>query len=217
VGVVPDATHLTAFFVAALTIALIPGPGLLYVLARSLGGGREEGLRSSVGTGVGGLTHVVAAAAGLSAIIATSATAFSVVKYVGAAYLIWLGGKALFSRDGAGPPTTGASRAPRASNAFRQGILTEALNPKTALFFLTFLPQFCQPEHGPLALQVLVLGATSVVLNTLVDFAVALGAGRISERLHRRPVLWRRQQTAAGGILVGLGVYAALAGHRADK
>src|SRR3712207_375084 len=119
----PDAAHLTAFAVAAVTIALIPGPGLLYVLARSLGGGRDEGLRSSYGTGVGGLFHVVAAAAGLSAIIATSATAFTVVKYLGAAYLVWLGAKALLSRNGGAPAIEATAR----SNALRQGILTEAL------------------------------------------------------------------------------------------
>src|SRR5215212_9914169 len=169
----PDAAHVSAFVLAALTIALIPGPGVLYVLARSLGGGRDEGLRSSVGTGAGGLVHVVAAAAGLSAVIATSATAFTVVKYVGAAYLIWLGAKALFSPDRRAPVGDTNEPLPAASTAFRQGILTEVLNPKTALFFLTFLPQFCQPEHGPVALQVLVLGAVSVTLNTLVDFAVA--------------------------------------------
>jgi threonine/homoserine/homoserine lactone efflux protein len=214
---VPDATHLSAFVLAALTIALIPGPGVLYVLARSLGGGREEGLRSSVGTGVGGLVHVVAAAAGLSAIIATSATAFSMVKYLGAGYLIWLGSKALFSRDHGGPVSATTGPLPAASNAFRQGVLTEVLNPKTALFFLTFLPQFCQPEHGPVAVQVLVLGTVSVTLNTIVDVAVAFGAGRISDRLRQRPTLWRRQQQTTGGILVGLGIYAALAGHRASK
>ena len=212
----PDAAHLTAFFIAALTIALIPGPGMLYVLARSLGGGRDEGLRSSVGTGIGGMAHVVAAAAGLSAIIATSATAFTVVKYLGAAYLIWLGAKALFGGAHAEPPTVGAP-VRGASDAFRQGALTEVLNPKTALFFLTFLPQFCQPENGPVAVQVLVLGIVSVTLNTLVDFVVAVGAGRISERLRQRPRLWRRQQQTTGGILVGLGVYAALAGHRTAK
>jgi threonine/homoserine/homoserine lactone efflux protein len=211
---VPDTAHLAAFALAALTIALIPGPGVLYVLARSLGGGRAAGLRSSSGTGVGGLVHVVAAAAGLSAIIAASATAFSVVKVLGAAYLIWLGIRALRSRDRA--PTLAAAAHPTASNAFRQGVLTEVLNPKTALFFLTFLPQFCQPDHGPLALQVVVLGVVSVALNTLVDVVVAIGAGRISERLRARPELWRRQQLATGGILVGLGLYAAAAGHRAS-
>src|SRR5215212_5358540 len=119
----PDAAHLIAFAVAATTIALIPGPGMLYVLARSLGGGRDEGLRSTAGTGIGGLVHVAAAAAGLSAIIATSATAFTVVKYVGAAYLIWLGSKALFTRDRRVPMGATTGDLPAASNAFRQGVL----------------------------------------------------------------------------------------------
>jgi threonine/homoserine/homoserine lactone efflux protein len=214
---VPDSAHLIAFAVAATTIALIPGPGMLYVLARSLGGGRDEGLRSTAGTGIGGMVHVAAAAAGLSAIIATSATAFTVVKYLGAAYLIWLGCKALFSRSHDAPSVADQPTATGTSNALRQGLLTEVLNPKTALFFLTFLPQFCQPEHGPLVVQVLVLGAVSVTLNTLVDVAVAFAAGGISRRLRERPKMWRRQQVATGSILVGLGAYAALAGHRAGK
>ena len=161
--------------------------------------------------------HVAAAAAGLSAIIATSATAFTVVKYLGAAYLIWLGSKALFSRAHEAPAVVGGGTAPATSNALPQGVLTEVLNPKTALFFLTFLPQFCQPENGPLAVQVLVLGAVSVALNTLVDVAVAFAAGGISRRLRERPSMWRRQQVATGSILIGLGAYAALAGHRASK
>lgn len=210
----PDATHLAAFAVAAATIALIPGPGILYVLARSLGGGRQAGLRSSYGTGVGGLIHVAAAAAGLSALIAASATAFTVVRYVGAAYLVWLGFKALAARNAA--PPAAASIGAQTGDVFRQGVLTEAFNPKTVLFFLTFLPQFCQPENGPVALQVLLLGTVSVVLNTGVDVAVAFGAGRLSERLRARPGMWRRQQVATGSVLVGLGIYAAASGHRAD-
>ena len=213
----PDAAHLVAFAVAATTIALIPGPGMLYVLARSLGGGRDEGLRSTAGTGIGGLAHVAAAAAGLSAIIATSATAFTVVKYLGAAYLIWLGSRALLSRNHAAPSVAADGTATARSNALRQGALTEVLNPKTALFFLTFLPQFCQPENGSLVLQVLVLGTISVALNTLVDVVVAFAAGGISQRLRERPKMWRRQQIGTGSILIGLGAYAALAGQRASK
>jgi threonine/homoserine/homoserine lactone efflux protein len=213
---VPDAGRLIAFAVAATTIAVIPGPGILYVLARSLGGGRDEGLRSTAGTGIGGLVHVAAAAAGLSALIATSATAFTLVRFLGAAYLIWLGGRTLFSRSHEAPSVAAEETAP-ASNALRQGVLTEVLNPKTALFFLTFLPQFCQPENGPLVVQVLVLGAVSVALNTLVDVAVAFAAGGIGQRLRERPAMWRRQQVATGSILIGLGAYAALAGHRASK
>jgi threonine/homoserine/homoserine lactone efflux protein len=210
----PDVAHLSAFAVAAVTIALIPGPGVLYVLARSLGGGRDVGLRSSLGNGIGGLVHVAAAAAGLSALIATSATAFTVVKYFGAAYLIWLGCRALFWSDRT-PPFDGVQNtAASSTGALRQGIITETLNPKTALFFLTFLPQFCQPEAGPLALQVIVLGSVSVVLNTLVDIVVAFGAAHVREHLRKKPKLWRRQHVATGGLLVGLGVYAAAAGHR---
>jgi threonine/homoserine/homoserine lactone efflux protein len=215
---VPDLAHLTAFAIAAITVALIPGPGLLYVLARSLGGGRAAGIRSTYGTALGGLVHVVAAAAGLSALVAASATAFMAVKFAGAAYLIWLGVKTLLAADRTPP----AALAPAwehdaaAAGALRQGILTEVLNPKTALFFLTFLPQFCQPANGPLALQILILGTLSVALNSLADVVVAVGADRISERLRAQPRAWRRQQVATGSLLVALGVYAATAGHRAS-
>jgi threonine/homoserine/homoserine lactone efflux protein len=192
-------------------LAAIPGPGLLYVLARSLGGGRSVGMRSSYGTAVGGMAHVVAAAAGLSALLAASATGFTIVKYVGAAYLIWLGIVALRSANEPPPALGGATSDAR---AFRQGILTEALNPKTALFFVTFLPQFCQPENGPLALQVVVLGTVSVALNTLADVIVAWFAGPLGERLGRNLRWWRRQRRATGGTLIGLGIVAALGERR---
>lgn len=187
---------------------------MLYVLARSLGGGRDVGLRSSIGTGVGGLVHVTAAAAGLSALIATSAVAFSVVKYLGAVYLIWLGCRTLFRTDRTPPLGVVQNTVSKPSGALRQGVITEVLNPKTALFFLTFLPQFCQPEAGPLAVQVIVLGSVSVLLNTLADVGVAFGAGHLSERLRTRPKAWRRQQVVTGSVLVGLGLYAAASGHR---
>ncbi len=203
----PDHAQLLAFFAAALLLAAIPGPGMLYVLARSLGGGRGVGLRSSFGTAIGGAVHVVAAAAGLSAILATSAAAFAVVKYVGAAYLIWLGLSTIRSvrRSGPVPDLTADVDA----GALRQGIVTEMLNPKTALFFLTFLPQFCQPENGPVALQAAVLGLISVLLNTAADVVVAYVVGPVSRRLIHNVRLWRRQRRATGGLLVGLGIYAA--------
>lgn len=209
----PDGAHLAAFAIAAVTIALIPGPGMLFVLARSLSAGRQVGLRSTAGTAMGGSAHVFAAAIGLSAIVATSATAFALVKYLGAAYLVYLGIRTLTARDE--NPSDRVSEAPPTSSvhAVRQGFLTEALNPKTALFFLTFLPQFCQPEDGSVALQLIVLGTVSVLLNTLIDVVVAYGAGSISERLRERPRLWRRQQVATGSLLVGLGAVAAT-GHR---
>ena len=209
----PDGAHLAAFAVAAVTIALIPGPGLLFVLARSLSAGRRVGLLTTGGTAIGGSVHVVAAAIGLSAIIATSATAFAVVKYAGAAYLVYLGVRTLTARGGNPAEPVGEAPGATSAHAVRQGMLTEALNPKTALFFLTFLPQFCQPENGAIALQLIVLGAISVALNTLVDVVVAYGAGSISERLRERPKVWRRQQIATGSLLIGLGAVAAT-GHR---
>jgi threonine/homoserine/homoserine lactone efflux protein len=203
----PDSGLLFAFAVAALLLAVIPGPGMLYVLARSIGGGRRVGLRSSVGTAIGGAVHVVAAAVGLSAILAASATAFAIVKYVGAAYLIWLGVSTIRSARGATamPDLTTDVDA----GALRQGIVTEMLNPKTALFFLTFLPQFCQPENGPVALQATVLGLISVLLNTAADVVVAYVVGPLSRRLVHNVRMWRRQRRATGGLLVGLGIYAA--------
>ena len=207
----PDSAHLAAFLLAALLLAVIPGPGLLYVLARSLGGGRAVGMRSSYGTAIGGMVHVLAATVGLSALLAASATGFTVVKYVGAAYLIWLGIAALRSA-GEPPPAPGGAGAD--ASALRQGALTEALNPKTALFFVGFLPQFCQPEHGSLALQLAVLGTISVALNTLADVIVASFAGPLGERLARDARWWRRQRRATGGALIGLGVVAALGERR---
>jgi threonine/homoserine/homoserine lactone efflux protein len=183
---------------------------MLYVLARSLGGGRSVGLRSTVGTGIGGCAHVVAAALGLSAILAASATAFTVVKYAGAAYLIALGVVTLLSARRPPPSVSGATD----TRALSQGVLTEALNPKTALFFVTFLPQFCQPENGPLALQVLVLGLISVALNTLADVVIAFAAGPLGRHLATRAKWWRRQRRATGSLLIGLGLYAAAADRR---
>lgn len=204
----PDSAQLLAFTAAAMLLAIIPGPGMLYVLARSLGGGRRVGLRSSVGTAVGGMVHVVAAAAGLSAILATSATAFTVVKYLGAAYLLWLGVWTI-RRAGHPPPSLNPDADGVDAGALRQGAVTEMLNPKTALFFLTFLPQFCQPENGSVALQVTVLGLISIFLNTAADLVVAYAVGPLSQRLRHNLRLWKRQRQATGGLLVGLGVYAA--------
>ncbi|HEY7075253.1 MAG TPA: LysE family translocator [Solirubrobacteraceae bacterium] len=202
----PDGAHLAAFAAAALVLAALPGPGMLYVLARSLADGRRAGVRSSLGTAAGGLCHVVATAVGLSALLMTSATAYSVVRYAGALYLVALGVRTLLAR---------AEAAPRAApRAFRQGVLTELLNPKTALFFLTFLPQFVQPARGPALLQLLVLGCASVALNSSADLVVAAAAGRLGERLRANGRWWRRQRVASGSALIALGGYAALAGRR---
>jgi threonine/homoserine/homoserine lactone efflux protein len=201
----PDTAHLTAFLAAAVALAAIPGPGMLYVLARTLAHGRGAGLRSTMGTAAGGLGHVVAAAAGLSALLMTSAVAFSAVKYAGAAYLLWLGVRTLAGLREPAEETRGAGP------ALRQGMLTELLNPKTALFFLTFLPQFVQPERGPVAPQLLALGCVSVALNSSADLVVAALGGRLRTALS--PRWWRRQRLASGCTLIALGGFAA-AGNR---
>jgi threonine/homoserine/homoserine lactone efflux protein len=203
----PDRMHFTLFFTAAFLLAVTPGPGIFYVLARSVAGGRREGMLSSLGTFVGGLVHVLAAALGLSAILASSAVAFGAVKYAGAAYLIYLGVCAIRDRK---IREEIAGRTTR--NPFRQGIWTEVLNPKTALFFLAFLPQFVSPEKGRLMLQFALLGSFSVMMNTCADLLVATFAGFISERWKANRKLQERQRLASGFGMIGLGVYVGCSG-----
>jgi threonine/homoserine/homoserine lactone efflux protein len=193
------------FLGAALVLAVTPGPGIFYVLARSLRGGRREGVLSAAGTFLGGLVHVAAAAFGLSAILAASAIAFETVRYAGAAYLIYLGIRMIRSRDQeAALEDAGATR-----GTFLQGVTTEVLNPKTALFFLSFIPQFVSVRQGHVAAQFLMLGAISVTLNTCADLVVAWFAGPLGARMKRSATLRRRQRSASGVAMVGLGVYVA--------
>lgn len=201
-----DPQQYGAFFMAALVLAALPGPGLLYVLARSLGGGRRDGVRSSLGTFVGGMFHVFASAAGLSALILASSVAFSVVKYAGAAYLIYLGVRTLLSRERL-ELEVGAARQ---RQAFTQGIITEMLNPKTALFFLAFIPQFVRAEAGNVFWPFVLLGTTSVVLNTLADLLVAVFAGPLGSRLRLSARFQKGQRLASGGAMIALGTYAAV-------
>ena len=198
-----DPATVALFTATALAIAISPGPGIFYVAARTLAGGRSEGLASSFGTGLGGLVHVAAGAVGVSALVMTSAEAFTLLKLAGAVYLVWLGIKAIREARRpfeATPVTTGTAR------AFREGILVEALNPKTAAFFLAFLPQFVDPSAGPVWLQFLLLGLISVTLNTAVDVVVALLASRARSIAVGRPALLRRLRTAAGGLIATLGL-----------
>lgn len=195
------------FLAAAVLLAITPGPGIFYVLARSLGGGRREGVNSSLGTLVGGMFHVFAAALGVSAILAASAVAFHTVKYAGAAYLLWMAVRMIRSRNSEMHVDASAPRA----GAFRQGIFTEVLNPKTALFFLSFIPQFIAPERGHVFLQFALLGLTSVVLNTSADLLVVLLAVPLERKL-KSSVRFRRGQRVASGVgMIGLGVYVAVA------
>ena len=198
-----DTATLALFTATALAIAISPGPGIFYVAARTLAGGRSEGLASSFGTGLGGLVHVAAGAVGVSALVMTSAEAFTLLKLAVAVYLVWLGIKAIREARRpfeATPVTTGTAR------AFREGIVVEALNPKTAAFFLAFLPQFVDPAAGPVWLQFLLLGLISVTLNTAVDVVVALLASRARSIAVGRPALLRRLRTAAGGLIATLGL-----------
>jgi threonine/homoserine/homoserine lactone efflux protein len=199
------------FLSAALLLAVTPGPGIFYVLARSLRGGRREGVLSAAGTFLGGLVHVVAAAFGLSAILAASAIAFETVRYAGAAYLIYLGYRMIRSRhqDAAALDLEGAAR-----GTFVQGIMTEVLNPKTALFFLSFIPQFVSVQQGHVAEQFLMLGAISVTLNTCADLLVACFAGPLGSKMKRNAQLRSRQRAASGVAMIGLGVYVATARAR---
>src|SRR5579864_9550609 len=174
-----DSHHLLLFLGAAVVLAITPGPGIFYVLARTIAGGRREGMQSAVGTFFGGLFHVFAAALGVSAVLAASAVAFHTVKYAGAAYLDWLGIRMIRSRN----VEMTVEKATPSQGAFRQGIVTEVLNPKTALFFLSFIPQFIAPQQGHIFLQFAILGCVSVGLNTAADLAVVFLAAPLERKL----------------------------------
>ena len=210
----PDLTQFALYVAAAFLLAIMPGPGIFYVAARTLAGGRAEGVASSFGTGLGGLVHVLAGSAGVSAIVLASAELFSVLKLIGAAYLIWLGVRTFQSaRRDASTELKGGLAAPPAGpgRAFREGVLVEALNPKTAAFFLAFIPQFVNPAEGSVALQFALLGFVSVALNTLADIVVAFAASAIREGAAARPALIRRLRETSGAAMIALGVGLALA------
>jgi len=207
-----DSTRLVLFLTAALLLAIAPGPGMLYVLARSLAGGRREGILSSIGTFFGGMVHVIAAAAGVSIILAKSALAFATVKYAGAAYLCFLGVRMILDArkpDSLASENLNAASLPARRNPLWQGVTTEVLNPKTALFFLSFIPPFVNRAAGHVFLQFLLLGTISVCLNTAADLIVTFLAGPIGNRIRASEVFRRRQRTATGVIMIGLGTYLA--------
>jgi threonine/homoserine/homoserine lactone efflux protein len=211
----PDAATLAVFAVAAVTLLVIPGPAVLYIVSRSVGQGRAAGLASVCGIHVGSLLHVAAAALGLSALLVSSALAYDAVRYLGAAYLVWLGVQRLLARDEAAG-TAGAARE-RLGRVFAQGVVVNVLNPKTALFFFAFLPQFVDAAAGSVPLQVAVLGATFVGLGLVTDGAYALLASTGAGLLRRRRRVARASRLVSGGVLVGLGVTTALAGSRSTR
>lgn len=210
----PDLSQLVVYLAAALLLALTPGPGMFYVAARTLAGGRAEGIASSIGTGLGGTAHVLAGSLGVSAVVLASAELFTALKLLGAAYLVWIGFRTIQSaRREALAVLNGGDTAPPigSQRAFREGVLVEALNPKTAAFFLAFVPQFVDPAKGSVALQFIALGLVSVVLNTLADVIVAFGAGGIRKATAARPSFISRLRTTSGAAMVALGVGLALA------
>ncbi|MBX3540324.1 MAG: LysE family translocator [Chelatococcus sp.] len=209
-----DFTQLIVYMAAALLLAITPGPSIFYVASRTLAGGRAEGIASSLGTGLGGMAHVVAGSLGVSAIVLASAELFTLLKLIGAAYLVWLGFRTfrMARREAASALASGAVSPPMgARRAFREGVLVEALNPKTAAFFLAFIPQFVDPAAGHVAMQFVVLGFVSVALNTLADAIVALAASGIRESAAARPGAIQRLREFSGGAMIALGIGLALA------
>jgi threonine/homoserine/homoserine lactone efflux protein len=201
-----DGHLLVLFLAAAALLAVTPGPGIFYVLARTLSGGKREGVLSACGTFIGGSIHVLAAGFGLSAVLAASATAFSVVKYAGALYLVWLGFRMIRTRN---VPMDEPSETGNTNHAFRQGVVTEVLNPKTALFFLSFLPQFVNPALRHVVVQFLLLGVMSVLLNTTADLLVVAFAAPLGARLRSGGRFRRNQRVASGVGMIGLGAFVA--------
>ncbi len=201
------------FLLAALIVAAVPGPGIFYVAARTLSEGRRAGIASTFGTALGGLVHVIAGGLGISALILASAQAFSVLKFAGALYLIWLGIRA-FRAAGDLPVET--TKPAGSARAFREGIVVEATNPKTAAFFLAFIPQFLDTTMAHPALQFVVLGLISVTLNTLADLVVVAAASATRKNFVKRPRLLRRMRQGSGLFMMGLGVSLVLARRPAN-
>jgi threonine/homoserine/homoserine lactone efflux protein len=208
----PDSSSLTLFILAALALLLMPGPAVLYIIARSVDQGRTAGLVSVVGVGLGSMVHVTAAALGLSALLVQSALAFRTVKYAGAVYLIYLGIRRLQGRDGIVVESDTPKRSLR--RVFTQGIVVNILNPKTALFFFAFLPQFVNVNGAPVGVQILFLGTLLVAMGIVTDGLYALAAGTIGGWLKQRPKVITGQRYFAGGVFISLGLAAALAGAK---
>lgn len=205
-------TNLLLFFTASLALIVVPGPDMIYVLTRGVSQGRPAGLVSAAGVCSGVLVHTGFAAVGLSAILAQSAVAFSVVKYAGAAYLVYLGVRTILDREGFASP--GRAERARLSVVFRQGVLSNVLNPKVALFFLAFLPQFVDPETGSAGLQMLAFGAAFTLISLAFMSVIALCSGALGEWLRSRPSFADALRWLTGSVLVALGLRLAIPERR---
>jgi threonine/homoserine/homoserine lactone efflux protein len=210
-----EMSQLIVFMTAALILLVIPGPAVLYIVARSIHQGRFAGLVSVLGIGTGALFHIAAAVLGISALIASSAIAFSVVKYLGAAYLVYLGLKNLLADDQPSD-AIGINEAPiePLSKVFYQGVVVNVLNPKTALFFAAFLPQFADSSRGSVSVQILVLGVIFVVMAITSDSVYALLAGTFGDWLKRNRQYARLQRYFSGGVYLTLGLATAISGSK---
>jgi threonine/homoserine/homoserine lactone efflux protein len=208
----PEAGALGLFVVAALVLAVTPGPAVLYLVTRSVSQGRAAGLVSCLGIATGGLVHVAAAALGLSALVATSALAFNAVKYAGAAYLVWLGLRKLTQTPKPLEDAAAAAPAHSRRRVFWEGVVVNVLNPKTALFFLAFLPQFVAPERGSVPLQLVALGCLFLLIAFSTDAAWSLLASGAGSWLRGHPRFVAAERYVSGGVYLGLGLAAAASG-----
>jgi len=209
--VLPEWSSLGLFVIAALVLLLTPGPAVLYIVTRSIDQGRRAGLVSVLGVHVGTLAHIFAAAAGLSALLAASATAFGVVKYLGAAYLIYVGVRRLLDRTSMIAATPGEPK--RLRRAFLDGVIINVLNPKTALFFLAFLPQFVTVSRGQIGAQILCLGVVFVLLGAVTDSLYVLTAGSAARWLRGKPRFLASERWISGSLYIGLGLVAAMSSN----
>ena len=212
---IPDSSSLFLFVSAALLLLMIPGPAVFYIVGRSIGNGRSAGLVSALGIAVGSLVHTAAAAVGLSALLMSSAVAFAAVKYLGAAYLIYLGIQKIRREE----PFELSGTAPRAKlrRIFAQGIVVNVLNPKAALFFFAFLPQFVDASRGNVASQILFLGLLFALLGATTDTFWAVSSGTVANLFRRNARAMRTQRYISGGMLISLGVATAFAGSSPQK
>ncbi len=207
-------TNLPLFMLAALALVAVPGPNHLYITARSIGEGRRAGVASALGVETGTLVHIAAAAAGLSAVVAASATAFGFLRYAGAAYLLYLAYRTF--RGGDDPAETRLRPRP-IRRVYLDGALVNVLNPKVVLFFLAFLPQFVDRDAGAVPLQIAVMGLVLVLIGLVADLGYAVAAGSIGGWLRARPAFQRRQRYLTSMIYLGLGAVAVFAGPSARR
>ena len=206
----PDTTSLVFFLGAVVALLVIPGPVVLYIVTRSVSQGTKAGLVSVLGVQFGAIFHVLAAVLGISALLVASATAYAVLKYAGAAYLVYLGIRTLLRRDSSSQEAACEPMSLR--KIFTQGAIVQILNPKSAMFFFAFLPQFVDPSAGSVTNQLLILGAIILTLGIISDGAYALVAGRLGAWLKRRPGFWKFQKYFSGSVYIGLGAITALGG-----